>query len=187
MSIPERLRELIGREHDLDTVSWELKRYAQDLRAPVVGAYQISCSDESERECVESFHHIFVRELLPQLKYWSRSSFRTATLGGRYETGAIAIAEEHFATSPSQKGTTSRADRHTRTMGTRVPTKSPQKVNHQKTRRRHPKNTRMPASTVPQKTVFLAKPHQGFAAYTSSIVPSPPNFSAVIRSPSGIS
>ncbi len=99
--IPERLRELVGREHDMDSVNWELKRYAHVIRAPVVGAYQISCSDESERECVESFHHIFVRELLPQLKYWSRSSFRTANLGGRYERGALAIAEEHFATPPS--------------------------------------------------------------------------------------
>jgi hypothetical protein len=44
-----------------------------------------------------------VRELLPDLKFWSRSSFRTANLGGQYEEGALAVAESHFATLASSR------------------------------------------------------------------------------------
>lgn len=56
----------------------------------------MTCSDETEREIVESFQHWFAEPLLPELKYWSRSVFRSANLGGRYEWGAIRIADEHY-------------------------------------------------------------------------------------------
>lgn len=104
MLLPPKIRQLVGAENTLDAVSHELRSYAVNVRAPVVGAFQISCSDESERECVESFHRIFVHELLPSLTFWTRSSFRTANLGARYEEGAIAIAEDHFATPASMDG-----------------------------------------------------------------------------------
>jgi hypothetical protein len=92
------LRNLVGREHELERVSLALNQFAQELRPGVIGAYQISCSDESERECVEAFHERFVRPLLPELKFWSKSSFRTANLGARYEEGAVPIIEDHFST-----------------------------------------------------------------------------------------
>lgn len=95
---------LIGGEHALDDVSFKIGQYARSARAAVVGAYQVTCSDESERECVEVFHRRVVRVFLPALKYWSHSSFRTANLGARYEEGAITIAEEHFATESSETG-----------------------------------------------------------------------------------
>jgi hypothetical protein len=64
----------------------------------------VTCSDESERETAESFQHWFCDNLLPELKCWSRAPFRQANLGGRYEFGAMAIAEQHFATPPTEDG-----------------------------------------------------------------------------------
>jgi hypothetical protein len=98
-----RLHELIGIECDLGEVSNALRQFAQELDAPVVGAHQIACSDEAERECSEAFQHWFVRELLPELKSDIRAPFRSVNLGARYEWGAIRVAEEHFATPASRK------------------------------------------------------------------------------------
>ena len=92
------LQQLLGKEHELDFVSRSLRDYAQRQNAPVVGAVQVTCSDECEREAAESFQHWFAEQLLPELKFASKSPFRTANLGGRYEWGAIRVAEEHFAT-----------------------------------------------------------------------------------------
>ncbi len=92
-----RLSELIGVESELAQVSNALRELAQELAAPTVGAYQVSCSDEAERECTEAFQRWFVREMLPPLKFDDRSAFRSINLGGRYESGAIQVAEQHFA------------------------------------------------------------------------------------------
>ena len=104
ITVPEKLAKLVGREHDLDDVSRALRDCAEGYKAQTIGAYQLTCSDESERECVESFRSIFVRNLLPELKFWSQSSFRTANLGARYESGAVSFAENHFATPESADG-----------------------------------------------------------------------------------
>ncbi len=92
-----RLSELIGVESELARVGNALREFAQELAAPMVGAYQVACSDESERECTEAFQRWFVREMLPPLKFDDRSAFRSINLGGRYEPGAIRVAEQHFA------------------------------------------------------------------------------------------
>ncbi len=57
----------------------------------------ISCSDEAEEECSEAFRRLFVRPLLPTLKSFSKSPFRTRNLGGRYEWGSIVAAEGNFS------------------------------------------------------------------------------------------
>ena len=101
----ELFDRFIGRTLEADEVNRQLTRFARQFGARVVGAHQITCSDESERECVESFHEHFVRRLLPELKYWSRSSFRTANLGGRYEAGSLDIAEDHYSTPRAEGGT----------------------------------------------------------------------------------
>jgi len=98
------LKALIGVEHSLEEVCYALKNQIQDIGPTVVGAHQINCSDESERECVELFHRIIAREMLPELKYWSRSSFRTVNLGCRYEVGSVAVAEDHYATTEAKRG-----------------------------------------------------------------------------------
>lgn len=92
---------MIGREHPIDDIPTALERYVRELAPPVVGAYQITCSDESEKEERIAFYDGLVRRLLPELKYSRRSAFKTSTLGGRYEQGAIAITEDHFATPAS--------------------------------------------------------------------------------------
>ena len=94
----ERLLDLIGRERDVDEVARTLYTVAFELRAPVVGAMQVTCADESERECIDAFQSNFVEDLLPSLKFGTRSRFRLANLGGRYERGAVAIAENHYST-----------------------------------------------------------------------------------------
>lgn len=92
-----QLQDLIGKECDLSQVNGALRRLVQSLRAPVVGGYQVTCSDEAEWECAEAFQRLFVTGLLPTLKYDRRAPFRSVNLGGRYEWGAVAVAEEHFA------------------------------------------------------------------------------------------
>ncbi len=98
------LKELVGVERPLETVGRCLYDWAHALGPSAVGAHQINCSDECERECVEAFDEFVVRTLLPKLKYSSRSSFRTANLGSRYEPGSIPIAEEHYSSSCSESG-----------------------------------------------------------------------------------
>jgi len=101
--LSERVAALVGREHPLITISSSLRDFVRSLAAPVVGAYQVCCSDESEKEAIATFHLQFVRHLLPELKHFSRSAFRTINLGGRYECGALAIAEHHYATPESEE------------------------------------------------------------------------------------
>jgi hypothetical protein len=92
-----RLEDLIGRESDLGQVCGTLRQFALSLRVPVVGACQVSCSDEAEWECVEAFQRLFARTALPPLKSNHRAAFRTVNMGARYESGAAHLAEEHFA------------------------------------------------------------------------------------------
>jgi len=97
-----RLEELVGVETDLARVGGIVRDFARTLAAPVVGAYHVTCSDESERECAEAFQHSFSERALPALKRGCRAAFRSANLGARYEIGAIHVAEQHFATVESQ-------------------------------------------------------------------------------------
>jgi hypothetical protein len=82
----------------VDEVARVLHLVASDLGAPAVGAMQVTCSDESERECVDAFRNNVVEHLLPSLKFAERAHFRIANLGGRYEQGAVAITEDHYST-----------------------------------------------------------------------------------------
>ncbi len=91
------VRALIGQERDLDVVSGALRDAVLQLRAPVVGALEVNCSDESELECMAAFQRQFVEHLLPDLKFAARAPFRTCNLGARYEWGAVRVAEHHFA------------------------------------------------------------------------------------------
>ena len=99
----DRLRELVGIERSVTGVSQTLHLLVSSLGPPVVGAVQITCADESETECVNAFHHGFVRYYLPSLKLGEHAAFRIANLGGRYEWGAIRIAEDHYATPKSHE------------------------------------------------------------------------------------
>ena len=95
----DRLRELVGHERGLKAVTQTLHFSADSLGASTVGAVHVTCADESERECADAFQHGFVRYMLPPLKPGSASTFRLANLGGRYEWGAVRVAEPHFATN----------------------------------------------------------------------------------------
>ncbi len=99
-----RIQDLLGRETTSDSCNRALRDFAQSQRADTVGAVQVTCSDECEREQVESFQQWVADALLPELKFSARYPFRTANLGGRYEWGAVRIAEEHFATPETQNG-----------------------------------------------------------------------------------
>jgi hypothetical protein len=92
------LQTLVGIESDLPQVVWQLRELVQEIRAPVVGGYQITCSDEAEWECARAFQRSFPDAFLPGLKPDCRAPFRSINLGSRYEPGAIPVAEEHFAT-----------------------------------------------------------------------------------------
>ena len=98
----QSLSHLIGREGSLHEVTRSLRNEVQALHPPVVGAMQVTCSDESERECLDAFHQGFVKDLLPSLKFARSSAFRVATLGAHYQWGGIRIAEQHFATEASE-------------------------------------------------------------------------------------
>ncbi len=96
-----RLEDLIGIESDLGRLGGILREYARTLGTPVVGAYQVACSDEAEWECVDRFGQSFVGSLLPALRPGCRAAFHSINLGARYESGAIHVAEEHFALEAS--------------------------------------------------------------------------------------
>ncbi len=76
----------------------ELRAGAAAAGAALVGAHHVTCSDETERECIDVFYEGFVKPLLPTLKLSQQADFRTANLGSRYEWGSVRIAEHHFAT-----------------------------------------------------------------------------------------
>lgn len=100
----ERLRNLIGQERPLAEVSQTLCFAVKSLGPAATGAMHVTCSDESEHECLEAFQHGFVQHLLPSLKFARQSAFRIANLGGRYEWGAVRLAEDHFAGSKTRPG-----------------------------------------------------------------------------------
>jgi len=101
-ALSQSLRDLVGHEQHLDHTAQVIENYVRRLAPPVVGAFQISCSDESEKEQVSTFHRRVARKFLPDLKATSRTAFRSANLGARYESGAASIAESHYATQASK-------------------------------------------------------------------------------------
>ena len=100
------LYDLVGRERPLPDVTKTLHDWAQTQHAAEVGALHVTCSDESERECVEALQHGFTDPLLPALKFARRSAFQLSNLGGRYEWGAAPLAENHFLSERSRGGHT---------------------------------------------------------------------------------
>lgn len=100
----ERLHTLLGGEHEPAAVARELLTAVRALAPATIGAALVTCSDESELEEAEAFQEGFAREALPRLKSGTRSPFRMANPGARYEEGAAAIAEAHFATPESAQG-----------------------------------------------------------------------------------
>ena len=97
-----KLRDLVGTEGKSERLGGALREFVTELRPAAVGAYQVTCSDETERECAEAFHRWFADRMLPDLKPVRRAAFQTVNLGARYEWGAIRIAEEHYATPESR-------------------------------------------------------------------------------------
>ncbi len=95
-----RIHDLIAVESDAEAVSRALARFSSELGAATVGAFHITCSDETEGQCSRVFQRSFVEGQLPALKPGCRWPFRSANLGARYEWGAVGVAEEHFALSP---------------------------------------------------------------------------------------
>ena len=93
-----RLRPLFGVEHGVGEVARALHAFARSTGARRTGAMLVTCADATEQECAEAFRQGFADHLLPSLKFRQRSVFRLANLGARYEWGAVAIAEQHFAT-----------------------------------------------------------------------------------------
>ena len=98
----DEFKQLVGCEYRLHDLNLVLRRYVRSLGAPVVGAMHITCADESEWECLSSFQRSFVNELLPELKFTQKAPFRLVNLGGRYEWGAIPVAEHHYATAEAR-------------------------------------------------------------------------------------
>ena len=98
----ESLYKLLGSEVQLDDTMRALSFAVRALRPPMVGALQVTCSDESEKECCDAFQRRFVQQFLPSLKFGGHFPFRTANLGGRYEWGSIRIAENHLAAQPKK-------------------------------------------------------------------------------------
>lgn len=100
----ESIKALIGKERSLGEVAQALHFSSRSLSATDVGALHLTCSDETEYECVEALQQGFVQYLLPPLKFARKSAFRIANLGGRYEWSAVRLAENHFATPGSGDG-----------------------------------------------------------------------------------
>ncbi|MFH1746622.1 MAG: hypothetical protein ABIG44_06205 [Planctomycetota bacterium] len=96
--VGDKLNELLCLEARLADVARALRQHVRALDAPVVGALHLMCADESEWECGAALQRHFINDLLPDLKFGTKSPFRLLNLGGRYEPGALAVAEHHFTT-----------------------------------------------------------------------------------------
>jgi hypothetical protein len=93
----KRLTRLLGAEQGIAEIDHALRSAVEDEKPPVVGGMHVTCADESELECAEGFQKHFVEPLFPELKDRERAPFRLMNLGGRYEWGAVRIAENHYA------------------------------------------------------------------------------------------
>ena len=102
----ELLYDLIGRERALGEIAQAIHFWAVAQHPAAVGAAHVTCSDESERECAEAFHHGFVHYMLPPLKFARHSAFQLSNLGGRYEFGAAGLVEEHYLAPAQAQGVT---------------------------------------------------------------------------------
>lgn len=91
------IQRLVGTAYDAADVARAIKAYVRDMKAPVVGAHHVTCSDGAEHECADAFHQELVQELLPAYTFLNKAAFRTANLGARYEWNSIRVAESHFA------------------------------------------------------------------------------------------
>ena len=100
----EPIGKYLGREADIDEVGRALYADAGEVRADIVGGVLITCADESERQGRDAFQRNFAEHLLPSLKTGERSFFRLANLGGRYESGAVRIAHDHYSGRVAGKG-----------------------------------------------------------------------------------
>lgn len=94
----QTLTDIVGRERSVRGVCQSLHHAVSGLMPRAVGAMHVTCADESEVECVTAFQNCFVPYVLPMLKTAHAAPFRLANLGGRYEWGAIHIAEDHYTT-----------------------------------------------------------------------------------------
>jgi len=93
----QQLKDLVGAERSLERVCQAIHLSVVERHPQVVGALHITCADEAEHECVCAFERGFVKYMLPPLKFAQQSAFRIANLGGRYDWGAVRIAEQNYA------------------------------------------------------------------------------------------
>ncbi|MBN2217340.1 MAG: hypothetical protein JW719_08180 [Pirellulales bacterium] len=93
------LHNLIGVEAGLAEVARTICALAQSLAVPAVGAYHLTCSDETEWCVADVFHKVVAESLLPPLRPGEPAVFHTMNLGARYEPGSLRIAEHHYPAS----------------------------------------------------------------------------------------
>jgi hypothetical protein len=98
------LYSLIGREVHLEDTLRNLGSVTRDLHPAAVGAVQLTCSDESEKECCDIFQRRFAQHFLSSLKFSNYSPLRLVNIGSRYEWGAIRIADSHYQIPPGRGG-----------------------------------------------------------------------------------
>ena len=96
-SVFDRLADCIGVAMPQVDLNEKLKLAVRELNAPAVGIHHVTCSDEAERETIESLQRALVADFAPRLPSGNCSAFRTATLGARYEPGSLMIAEGNFS------------------------------------------------------------------------------------------
>jgi len=95
---------LIGREVHREDILRNLGSVTRDLNPALVGAVQVICSDESEKECCDIFQRRFAQHFLPSLKFSNYCPLRLINMGNRYEWGAIRVADSHFRIQPGRGG-----------------------------------------------------------------------------------
>mgnify|MGYP006935323717 CR=1 FL=1 len=89
------LHSLIGREVRQTEVSRAVAHSIRRLAPKHFASLQVTCSDGRERETMEAFRSVVVREFAPG-ESSTRAPLRTVNLGGRYEWGAAPLALGHY-------------------------------------------------------------------------------------------
>lgn len=97
----QKLLESIGLEAQPRKHARLIASFVQALAPPVTGAVHLTCADELEFDIAEVFRKGVAAGLTPRFGSVATAPFRLSTLGGHYQWGAMAVAEDHYALQAS--------------------------------------------------------------------------------------
>lgn len=91
------LEKVIGHELELGQLSTTISHTIATSPAATVGAVHVTCADEAQHRVIEKVQELIIEPHVTPMASGQRTAFRLVNLGGYHETGALGIAEDHWA------------------------------------------------------------------------------------------